>query len=67
MGEKALKLAKEDILKTIQNIRPEISTEEMESLSEEILKEIDWDNPALMHKGIAWIVDFYLRNQTKSS
>lgn len=60
MSEKALLIAKEEILRVIQANRPKLSYEEAVELAEQLLEAIDWDNPALMHKGIEWITLFYL-------
>ena len=65
MSEKALKLAKDEILRAIQSTYSDISTDEAQSLSEELLDAIDWDNSALMHKSIAWITKFYLQRKTR--
>lgn len=66
MSEKALLIAKEEILRVIQANRPKLSYEEAVELAEQLLETIDWDNPALMHKGIEWITLFYL-NQLVSA
>ena len=63
MSEKALNLAREQILKSIRRIDPRISPHEAASLSEELLSEIDWENSALMHKSIAWITSHYMQNR----
>ena len=60
MSEKALLIAKEEILRVIQANRHKLSYEEAVELAEQLLVAIDWDNPALMHKGIEWITLFYL-------
>ncbi len=60
MSEKALLLAKEEILRVIQINRPSFSYDEATELAERLLGTIEWDNPALMHKGIEWITEFYL-------
>ena len=63
MSEKALQIAKEQIVRTIKMYNSDISSEEALRLSEELLKVIDWNNPALMHKSISWITRFYLQNR----
>lgn len=60
MSEKALLLAKEDILNAIWKKKPELSYDEVSELADTILSKVDWDNPALMHKGMEWIALFYL-------
>ena len=66
MNQKSLLIAKEEILRVIQTNRPKLSYEEAVELAEQLLETIDWDNPALMHKGIEWITLFYL-NQPVSA
>lgn len=63
MSEKALQIAKEQIVRTIKMYNSDISSEEALRLSEELLNVIDWNNPALMHKSISWITRFYLHNR----
>ena len=63
MGEKALKIANDEILKTIVVNYPGITNEEATRLSEEVLEAIDWNNTALMHKGIAWITKAYIKRK----
>ena len=60
MSEKALLIAKEEMLRVIQTQRPQLSYDEANDIAEKLLDVIDWDNPALMHKGIEWITSFYL-------
>lgn len=56
MSEKSLLIAKEQIIDTIQRNRPEWSYSKTEEIAEQILKSIDWNNIALMHKGLEQIV-----------
>ena len=60
MSEKALLIAKEEIMRVIQANRPRLSYDEASDLADQLLETIEWDNPALMHKGIEWITVFYL-------
>lgn len=60
VGEKALLIAKEEIMRVVQEKRPSKSYEEALETTEQILSSIDWENPALMHKDIEWIALFYL-------
>lgn len=60
MSEKALLIAKEEIMRVIQTNRPRLSYDEASDLADQLLESIEWDNPALMHKGIEWITMFYL-------
>lgn len=60
MSEEALLLAREDIIAAIWDQLPQLPYEEVAAKAEAILSKIDWDNAALMHKGMAWITQFYL-------
>ncbi len=66
MSEKALQAARVEILKTLREHYSEFSVEEAQALADELLDAIDWDNPALMHKGISWITLFYMNNRKVS-
>ena len=35
-------------------------------ISNEIIKIIDWDNSALMHKGLSWMAKNYLHQQSSN-
>lgn len=63
MSEKALQVAKDEILRTIKTHYTDISDQEAVRLSDELLGVIDWNNPALMHKSISWITRSYLQNR----
>lgn len=63
MSEKALQVAKDEILRTIKAHITNISEQEAIRLSDELLDVIDWNNPALMHKSISWITKSYLQNR----
>ena len=62
MSEMALLLVKEEIIRTVQENYSEVSYDEASKLSEDLIKKIDWDDSALMHKGIAWITKSYLNS-----
>lgn len=62
MSEMALLLAKEEIIRTVQENYSEDSYDEASKLSEDLIKKIDWDDSALMHKGISWITKSYLNS-----
>ena len=61
MSEKALLLAREDMIRIILANDAEISYEAATELADRLVKIIDWENPALMHKDMAWITAFYLK------
>lgn len=60
MSEKALLIAREDILRVVQAKRPALAYDEAVCVADAILSSIDWENVALMHKSIEWIATTYL-------
>lgn len=38
-----------------------LSSKKTKSLAKEIVSKIDWNNSALMHKGLSWIAKNYLK------
>lgn len=60
MSEKALLLAKEEVLNAIGKKKPELSYDKVSALAETVTSMVDWNNPALMHKGLERIALFYL-------
>ena len=66
MSEKALLIAREEILRVIQTNQPQWSYETASQIADQLLEAIEWDNPALMHKSIEWITMLYL-NQLVST
>lgn len=65
MTEKAIMIARQEMIQTIWQEQPQFSYEEAAQIANQILSQIDWNNSALMHKGISWITRFYLNNQVK--
>ena len=63
MSEKALQVAKDEILRTVKALCTDIPEAEALRLSDELWEAIAWDNPALMHKSISWITRFYLQTR----
>lgn len=60
MTEKALAIAKQEMIQTVLRERPQFDYEEAAAISEQIISEINWNDSALMHKGIKWITCAYL-------
>ena len=60
MTEKALELAKNDMKEIIRNKYPGFDDSEVDYWCNELIRVIDWDNSALMHKSISWIVNYYM-------
>lgn len=65
MSEMALLLVKEEIIRTVQENYSEVSYDEASKIAEDLIKKIDWDDSALMHKDIAWITKSYLNSFKK--
>ena len=61
MSEKALLIAREEILRVLQESNCDMAYEEITVLADQLLELIDWADPALMHKDIEWITKFYLQ------
>ena len=64
MSEKALLIAKEEMMRVIQMKKTNLSYEEASDLANRLLEVVECENPALMHKGIEWITEFYLEQLT---
>ena len=62
MSEMALLLAKKEIIRTIQDNYSKVSYDEASKIAEDLIEKIDWDDSALMHKGISWITKSYLNS-----
>ena len=60
LGPKALQLAHAEAVMVIRQERAQWTAAMADSVGWDILKAIDWNNPALMHKDLKWIVKQYL-------
>lgn len=63
MSEKALRLAQAELQKAFMRFCPDIAEQTAEELAAKAVSQIEWDNPALMHKDLNWIAKDYLRTQ----
>lgn len=63
MSEKALQLALETIKDVYRFDFPEFSEEQINTLAQEALAAIDWNDPALMHKDLKWIARRFLKHK----
>ncbi len=61
LSEKCLQGARDRVAKIILFELPETSEQKAESMAREIVAWIDWDNEALMHKGLTWITEYRLK------
>lgn len=62
MTEKVLQLAKAQIVEILRVKCTDLQFSDIEILSSRIVNTIDWNNSALMHKSLIWIVNSYLQN-----
>lgn len=60
LGPKALQWAHNETVMVIRQERQQWTAAMADSVGWDILKAIDWNNPALMHKDLKWIVKQYL-------
>lgn len=60
MSDRVLLLAQQDIIRVIQQ-KMRATYDEARAIADNILATIDWNNPALMHKGVRWITLQYLK------
>jgi hypothetical protein len=64
MTQKALALAHSEIVDILEEDYTETKSElDINNYANEILKNIDWDNEVLMHKGLKWIVNEYIKKK----
>lgn len=63
MSEKVLEIAKRRIKQVFVCCKPELSQSQLDDLADSAIAKIDWDNPALMHKGLNWIAQEFLASQ----
>lgn len=60
LGPNAMQLAHNTAVTVIHQDRPQWTSAMVNSVAWDILQAIDWNNPALMHKDLKWIVKQYL-------
>lgn len=60
MSENVLSVVRQDIMRVIERNYPQLSQETRDSYVEKVLVAIDWNNPALAHKGVASFAKLYL-------
>ncbi len=60
LGPQALQLAHNNAVTVIHRERPNWTSVMVNSIGWEIIRRIDWGNPALMHKDFTWVVKQYL-------
>lgn len=62
MSPQFLRMAHTNIVKRIKYRRPTWTTEMRDAVAWDIIRRIDWDNDALMHKSLEWITDRALQS-----
>lgn len=62
MSEKALLLVREEIIQIIQEKYPKVSYEKALDIAADLISKIAWNDSTLMHKGIPWITNYYLKS-----
>lgn len=61
VSEKVLQCARERVAKVVMFELPEVSEQKAENMAQQIVAQIDWENEALMHKGLTWITEYRLK------
>ena len=60
MTNKSTELAKKEILRIVQTKIPNLNQSNAQTIANNIVNWIDWENEALMHKSLDQIVEIYL-------
>jgi len=55
--------AEKELANYVKKFSNEIDKNNASQIAKDIIKLIDWDNSALMHKGLSWIAKNYLIQQ----
>lgn len=58
-----LEFAKKELVISIMGFSQDVEESKACVIAEEILKVVDWNNSALMHKGFSWMAKNYLNQQ----
>jgi hypothetical protein len=62
---KVIEYAQEQISFYFRLFDKSLSVNDIRVLTDDLLSQIDWDNPALMHKGYSWMVKTYLNKRNR--
>ena len=60
MTNKSTELAKKEILRIVQTKIPNLNQSNAQTIANNIVNWIDWENESLMHKSLDQIVEIYL-------
>ena len=63
--KKVVDYAQEQISFYFRSFDASLSADDIKVLTEDLLSQIDWTNPALMHKGYSWMVKTYLNKKNR--
>lgn len=58
-----LQFAKNELFSIVTHLINPIDESKARKISDEIIGKIDWNNSALMHKGLSWMAKNYLIQQ----
>jgi hypothetical protein len=58
-----IKFAENEITSYVKKFSKTVDDNEAGQIAKKIVNLIDWNNSALMHKGLSWITKNYLMNQ----
>ena len=58
--------ARKELVSIVMQLTNTIEENKAIQISNEIIKIIDWDNSALMHKGLSWMAKNYLNQQSSN-
>jgi|GEM_PF-2046650 len=63
---KVVDYAQEQISFYFRSFDTSLSENDIQVFTEDLLLQIDWTNPALMHKGYSWMVKTYLNKKSRA-
>jgi hypothetical protein len=65
MTEKTMQYAKESLKTAFLRYGENLTATQAEALARQAVADIDWTDPALMHKDLNWIARIYLERQSQ--
>ncbi len=63
VSNEMIEFAKKELTSIIMRLVNSIEESRANQISDDIVKVIDWNNSALMHKGLSWMAKNYLIQQ----
>lgn len=61
VDKKFIDFTEKEVAKNVKYYANVLSDERANEIAKDIVKLIDWNNSALMHKGLSWITKNYLK------